>query len=146
MHKLIRTYPTRSVKLARPRPLGAKLAEKDSTGRENLRRKNVKLEKLRHWNLPEFYHSCCQPQLCSPRHQQWPRWAAWTPRPLCLQIQETGEGLHKIWFLKRIIGLHKMSNLSSLEICFDHKKPVVVEISNHSLHKMLGSDKWLGQP
>ena len=45
MHKLIRTYPTRSVKLARPRPLGAKLAEKDSTGREHLRRKNVKLEK-----------------------------------------------------------------------------------------------------
>ena len=34
-----------------------------------------------------------------------------------------------------------MSNLSSLEICFDHKKSVVVEISNHSLHKMLGSDK-----
>ena len=41
MHnKVIGTYPTRSVKLARPRPLGAKLAEKHSTGREHLKNKN----------------------------------------------------------------------------------------------------------
>ena len=26
-----------------------------------------------------------------------------------------------------------MSDLSSLEVCFDHKKTVVVEISDHSL-------------
>lgn len=120
-----------------PDPLEPNLRRKTPL-EENTWRKNVKLEKSRHWNLLESCRFCCRPQLYSLHHQRWPHWAVWTRHPWCLQIQETGEWLRKICFLNREKEPHidngvKMSHLSSLKVCFDHKKSVVVEVSNHGL-------------
>ena len=58
----VSTDPTRPIKLARPRPLRAKLAEKDSTGREHLKKKN-KSQIISTWDT-EIYLDPVIPAVC----------------------------------------------------------------------------------